>query len=175
MKGYADQYIFLLMLCYKPTCVHPRCKAGKPVTGVKWFDNGLKLSVIPMPVKDPNRPWGGQCNDCKEGCSGHYLSAEESIELATATDQPVDKLQPPSAFLKTEFLKLKDHSNIPESMIERCARETLLRMDEVRIWFDHLKGVAERRKAGAAKAAATRAAKKCAAATSKYIYFKSCI
>ncbi|CAB4034607.1 Hypothetical predicted protein, partial [Paramuricea clavata] len=84
-----------------------------------------------MPVKDPKRPWGGKCNECKGTfCSGHYLKAEECIGLAM--DQPIDnqKIQPPSAFLKAEFSKLKDHSKIPVSIMERCAQETLLSLDE---------------------------------------------
>lgn len=168
VKGYPEQYIFLLQLCYKPTCIHPVCKKGKPVPELRWFDDGPILSVIPMPVKDPKRPWGGQCSECNGVfCSGHYLKAEEFLRLAI--DQPVNnkKIQPPSAFLKVEFSKLKDRSNIPDSVIEQCARETLLTLDEVKMWFDHLKGVTQRRKSGAAKAVATRAAKKHAGATGK--------
>ena len=127
----------------------------------KWFDDGPILSLIPMPVKDPNRPRGGQCNECKGTfCSGHYLTADECIKLAI--DQPMNnkEIQVPSAFLKMEYSKLKDPLKIPDNVIERCAQETLLSLDEVKMWFDHLKGVQEKRKAGALKAAAKRAAKK---------------
>lgn len=161
IKNYPEQYVFLLYLCYKPTCVHPLCRKGKPSAEPKWFDDGPILSLIPMPVKDPKRPWGAQCSECKGTfCSGHYLTAEECIKLAM--DQPVNNqnIQTPSPFLKTEFSKLKDPLKIPDTVIERCAQETLLNLDEVKMWFDHLRGVQERRKAGAVKAAAKRAAKK---------------
>ena len=89
-------------------------------------------------------------------------------------DQSMDnrKIQPPSAFLKAEFSKLKDHSKIPDSVMERCAQETPLSLDEVKMWFGHLRGVAERRKAGAVKAAATRAAKKHTGDTGKILLLK---
>ena len=170
IKDYPEQYVFLLYLCYKPTCIHPVCRKGKPVVEPKWFDDCPILSIIPMPVKDPKRPWGGQCNECKGTfCSGHYLKAEECIGLAM--DQSMDnrKIQPPSAFLKAEFSKLKDHSKIPDSVMERCAQETLLSLDEVKMWFGHLRGIAERRKAGAVKAAATRATKKYTGDTGKIL------
>ena len=40
--------------------------------------------------------------------------------------------------------------------IVELARKTLLSVNEVSMWLDHLAGVAERRKEGAKKAAATR-------------------
>ena len=69
IKDYPEQYVFLLYLCYKPTCIHPVCRKGKPVVEPKWFDDGPILSVIPMPEKDPNDHGAANAMSAK----GHFV------------------------------------------------------------------------------------------------------
>lgn len=47
-----------------------------------------------------------------------------------------------------------------ENMINNIAKQVLLTPNEVKMWLQHLKAIKLRRKEGAKKAAATRAAKK---------------
>ena len=161
VKGLPEQYVFFLYACYKPNCFHPVCKKGIPPTEPKWYDGGPTLRCLPMPMKDPNRPWGGHCKDC-ESCAGHYLSAEDSIASLTTNATRDSVMEPPSVVLKREFSKLTktvDADNISDVEITRCAKETLLTSKEVKMWFSHLAEVSKRRKMGAKKAAATRQAK----------------
>ena len=57
-----ENYVFMLNLCQQPGCLHPLC--GKDVTDSTWYDNGPPLTYVPVPIPDPRRNWGGDCNDC---------------------------------------------------------------------------------------------------------------
>lgn len=163
VEGYPEQYVFLLHLCYLPKCIHPLCKKGKPLVVPKWYDCGPKLKCLPMPVKDPSRPWGGECNDCKGTCAGHYMKADDCIANVMENSTTNCLMEPPSLVLKRHFSRVVekgDISKVSEDFILECAKETLLTQEEVRLWFSHLFEIHERRKAGALKAAATRAKKK---------------
>ena len=48
-------------------CIHLLFKKGKPSKELKWFESGPNMNWIPLPIKDPNRHWGGPCEECK-GC-----------------------------------------------------------------------------------------------------------
>ena len=82
-------------------------------------------------------------------------------------------MKPPSTILKEEFNSLKEEDP-SESLLEEVAKKTLLPVNEVILWFDHLKTVQTNRKRGAQKAAATRRLKKQTASTSTSRYFCSC-
>ena len=102
VKGLPEQYVFFLYACYKPDCIHPVCKKGVPPTDPKWYDGGPSLRCLPMPIKDPKRPWGGQCKDC-ESCAGHYMSVEDSIAYVAANGTRDCVMEPPSVVLKGIF------------------------------------------------------------------------
>ena len=64
---------------------------------------------------------------------------------------------PPSVFLKDEFNNLqKPGIEITEEHVVRLAKKTLVTVEEVRVWIEHLTLVQERRKSGAKKAVETR-------------------
>ena len=31
------------------------------------------MEYFPIPIPDPNRPWGADCSTCKGTCAGHFL------------------------------------------------------------------------------------------------------
>ena len=141
--------------CYKKDCPHPRCKAGPPQSNPTWYPGGPSLSQLPLPIPDPERPWGSTCSNCKGFCSGHY-----KIQLVDVCDgEALSKVpKPPSAVLKQLFSS--SNGNITENMIESAAKKVLLPYGECRIWLSHLQTVLENRRRGAKKAAATRRAKR---------------
>ena len=61
VPGLPKQYVFMLIACYDSSCIHPLCQKGEPESPHTWFENGPSVSMFPLPVKDPERPWGGQC------------------------------------------------------------------------------------------------------------------
>ena len=67
------QCIFMLLCCFKPGCQHPHCLEGKqPSTPHMWYPGGPPPTHLPLPLPDPNRPWGKSCTTCKDVCTGHY-------------------------------------------------------------------------------------------------------
>ena len=46
------------------------CKCGKPEKDIAWYEDSLPISVLPLPVPDKSRPWGGNCTKCPGVCSG---------------------------------------------------------------------------------------------------------
>ena len=62
-----ENYVFMLLPC----CPHKVCAQGKK--SWCWYDGGPLLSVLPLPVADPQRPCGGKCDTCLGACAGHYL------------------------------------------------------------------------------------------------------
>ncbi len=158
VKDLPVQYLFFLVCCGKLACVHPICQRQSREGGLsipRWYNGGPDIHFLPFPIPDNNRRWGApDCPDCKGECHGHYLKPEEAMKSSL---QPMRK--PPSAILKTAFAKLKGKRPSQEKIVE-LAKETLLSVHEVEIWFDHLETVARNRKRGAAKAAETRRRKK---------------
>ena len=150
IPGLPSQYLYVLICCFQKTCPHPLCQSGRK--GVPtWFPNGPTIHTIPLPVPDPAFPWGNKsCSRCTGFCAGHFLQPAEALQ-ARATEMK----QPPSLILKDFFHKLAGREP-SEDMLETVARDTLLPLEEVRMWLDHLTIVAGNRKRGAAKAAETR-------------------
>ena len=150
-------YIFYLICCYNSDCPHPRCHSGPPQDVLTWFPGGPPLTHLPLPLLDPEHPWGNPtCSSCKGFCSGHYTT-----QLVDVTDNgALTKIaQPPSVTLKQLF---SSDNNIvfDEEKVQSAAKEVLLPPEECKIWLQHLQTVVENRRRGARKAAATRQAKK---------------
>ena len=123
------QYLFFLVCCFQRGCCHPICRAhenGEPVDLPKWFEGGPSVSYLPIPIPDPNRPWGASdCMDCNGTCAGHYLKPVEALHSSLPS-----MIQPASVILKEEFVKLKGAS--PSSaFIEEVAKKVLLLPAEV--------------------------------------------
>ena len=101
-----------------------------------WFPQGPPLICLPMPIPDPERPWGnGSCKQCSGFCSGHFLVPE----VALSSDS-VPMSMPPSTVIQ------KTHGDLSE-----LAQKVLLPVDEVKIWVAHLETVDANRKRGASK------------------------
>jgi hypothetical protein len=155
-KNVPAKYIFCLTCCYQPNCIHPLCQQGAPAEEPRWYPNGPPLSFLPLPAPDPKRRYDwSECKDCKEKCSGHYYKVDD---LWQQVSQGKDiQLEPPSQVILNEF---NFHLDVPdENRILEVSEKVLLPYDETKMWFDHLKTVAENRKRGVAKAAETRRAK----------------
>lgn len=151
VSGLPSHYVFMLICCYQPECTHPICRAGKPNRPAQWYIGGPPVTSLPLPAVDPDRPWGSTCESCSGTCSGHY-----KIVMTDVTDSKAVNATalPPSCILKGEFSK----SN--RIAVNEAAKKALLSTEDAQIWLDHLQTVVENRKRGAAKAAATRKAKK---------------
>ena len=162
VKGLPKHYVFIIVtsLCCDKECSHALCKHGEPETSpvTRWFKERPPLSLFPLPVRDPDRPWGEPCEECDEACSGHYLKPQQALERISHEGISVCDAIPPSVILKQEYcdlLKIAE-SQVSEKKITCLAIKTMLSVEEVRMWLDHLALVQERRKTGARKAAETR-------------------
>ena len=74
VKNLPDQYVFMLVPCRINSRPHKKCKADEGSLQLRWFTNGPSLEYFPVPIPDPNRPWGGQCTQCEGKCTGHFLT-----------------------------------------------------------------------------------------------------
>ena len=144
------QYSFFLICCLDLHCTHPVCEKGELSELPKRYDGGPSISTFPLPIPDSQRFWGNtSCVECKGQCTGHYLKPQEAV---SSTQTP---LKPPSIILKESFDTIETYP--PEdSLYQQLAEKTLLKIEEVKIWFEHLHTIKQNRKKGAAKAAETR-------------------
>ena len=151
VKGLPASYVFYLRCCYQTDCIHPRCSSGENTLS-NWYPDGPALKYLPLPIPDPQRPWGNpSCNDCKGICNGHYIT--ELINTTNAEDLR-KAMNPPLVVLKNHFPK--GDAEISEKFIEDAAKKCLLTTEEVQIWLNHLREVERNRKIGVANAAETR-------------------
>ena len=158
VKGLPSQYIFMLICCFEPTCPHPMCQAGRPEVPYTWYPGGPLVTHLPLPVPDPERPWGlALCQSCKGFCSGHYKAP--TYVNVTDQEEMMSVAQPPSSVLKQLV-----STDMSDAVLKSAAERVLLSPEETQIWIDHLKTVTENHRRGAEKAAATRRAKKAAKA-----------
>ena len=151
MIGYPPQYIFYLLCCFRPGCIHPFCQkhVGMCRSDFSWFPQGPSLIYLPMPIPDPERPWGNNsCKQCSGFCSGHFLVPEVAL-----SSHAVPMSMPPSTVIQRAFKQSKTEGDLTE-----LAQKVLLPVDEVQIWVAHLETVDANRKRGAQKAVATRRA-----------------
>ncbi|CAB4041217.1 Chromatin modification-related YNG2 [Paramuricea clavata] len=165
VQSIPKQYAFMLLPCFKDGCIHPLCKTGKPAIEphCTWFPNGPPLSYFPLPIPDVDRPWGGDCTSCSGFCAGHYKKPEDAWKSYQEKSKTICQIKPPLVTLLERFDEsVKKGFDLlgDENRINELAKQMLLTPNEVKMWLKHLKAIKLRRKEGAKKAAATRAAKK---------------
>lgn len=127
-----------------------------------WYKDGPPISHLSLPVVDIDRPWGNTlCNSCKGFCSGHYL-----VKMIDTTDKLALKLYilPSSQFCCLRESPQSWQHTFPQT--EELTQKALLTPNDTRVWLNHLHTVLLSRKRGAAKAAATRRAKRSALGSS---------
>ena len=56
VTGLPSIYIFILLPCYEVDCPHPVCTKGNPAEEPTWYPGGPPLSLLPLPIPDPERP-----------------------------------------------------------------------------------------------------------------------
>ena len=103
VAGLPSQYIYLLVCCFESNCLHPLCQSGREGIAMEWFPGGPTITQIPMPVPDPNHPWGKNSREkCDGFCSGHFLNPEDALRSGIAP-----MVQPPLAILKDFYQSLE--------------------------------------------------------------------
>ena len=138
---------------------HPVFQLGCPVDFPTRYPGGPSLTHLPLPVLDPERPWGNTCcPTCKPLCMGHYKE-KHFTDIFNPDDLKL-VARPPSIVLKEIFSQQSTDALMTEDFIQQVSKKVLLSCSEVRMWFEHLKVINENRNRGAAKAAATRRAKR---------------
>ena len=150
-------------LCGYPRedCIHPLCKKGKPQNEPMWSESNLPISLLPLPVPDKSRPWSGNCENCVGFCAGHFLPPQQCFKHNKEHGvQDCAALPPPFIVLKKAFEDAKQKDVKLERVIPELAKATLLTPEEVKMWFDHLQLVKDRRKEGTKKAKDTKVKKK---------------
>ena len=53
VKNLPENYVFMLLPCFKKECVHPLCSKGRPEQEKTWFEDSPPLSFVPLPIPDP--------------------------------------------------------------------------------------------------------------------------
>ena len=154
VRNLPQQYIFFLKCCFYRDCTHPVCKTATRQIS-HWYSGGPLLSFFPLPVADATRCWGTHCEDCKGPCHGHYLKPEKNL-VNLLSLAPSSISTPPSSVIADAF---KLCNKMSDTQLEELAKKTLLSLDEVNMYIEHLADVQRHRK-GARKAAETRAKKK---------------
>ena len=165
------QYVLMLKPCFNNNCLHPLCQAeANTLPEPTWFPSGPPLTYFPLPIPDTTRPWGADCNVCTGFCAGHYLKPEDAWKSYQEKGESICQIDPPSLTLQKLFTaNVKKNLDLlkDENALRDIAKQVLLTPSEVTMWIEHLKAIKARRKKGAKKAAATRAAKN---GTYIYIY-----
>lgn len=150
---FPSKYLFYLVCCYQPDCIHPVCQRERSDPQRSWYLGGPSLQFVPIPMPDSLRPYGGQCKECKGICAGHYLKPDKLLEHFNSKGT-VGNPSPPSDVILAVYQEWK---SVPsEDVIEETAKKVLLTPEEVKFWFSHLHQIHENRKRGAKKAAETR-------------------
>ncbi len=151
-------YIFYLLCCYHEHCPHPVCQSGRPAELPRWYPGGPFLTQLPpwsaLLALPANHCAGHLATNYKENCLTDVLNAEE---IKSVVKPP---FVVPFVVLKELFSQQTADSVITENFIKKAAEQVLLPCNEVQIWLKCLKVIIENRKISAAKAAATRRAKR---------------
>ena len=147
----------ILKCCFQKECPHPICSKGGSSDDYTWYPNGPSISTLPLLSVDPERPWGStSCTDHKGFCTGHYKMIMVNVDN-NLEETLKDIAMPPSLTFKRIFTHKTKKTDLSQDVI---AKENLLSVEEVNIWFDHLNTVLCNRKRGAAKAVLIRQKKK---------------
>lgn len=134
IPGLPTNYMFILEPCYNPKCPHPECLKRKPSVEPKWYPGGPPLSFLPLPIPDPERPWGVSCEKCGDICTGHYLKPAQHIEWIKQNANDVSQKIPPRAQIE-KFVE-KNTNILPED-IENLAKTHLLSREDTEICLQH--------------------------------------
>ncbi|CAB4005889.1 Chromatin modification-related YNG2 [Paramuricea clavata] len=146
VKDLPENYILMLVPCYKRDCVHPVCRKGCPEKEATWFKDGPPITFIPLPIPDPKRPFGGNCENCKQNkqnCTGHYLPPELQYEWTVKNGMNYS-VQPPSKILK---IFAKTHATFTEDDVKLLASECLLSESDVQMWLENVNNGKKRKAA----------------------------
>jgi hypothetical protein len=157
VKNLPSQYIFFLYCCLERDCNHPICKSDVYNTLPTWYKDGPSIAYLPIPVPDPSYPWGStDCRKCKQPfCTGHYLSpSDAAIELSA-----LPMIKPPSQVIREAFESTCGQYPPSDNFCHEIAQQTLLSVEEVKQWIEHLYTIKQNRIRGAAKAAETKRTK----------------
>lgn len=135
-------YVFMLLPCRLPDCPHPRCLQSNSDSDAfdTWFPDGLELTYFPIPIIDSARPWGGPCQQCSGICTGHYLKPEDHLTHFRAKGKTDMQSKPASVVIREAQKEAQKRNHVlTEEEITGLARQTLLSVEEVTIWLDHLR------------------------------------
>ena len=134
VQSVAEKYVFLLVPCYKKECIHPVCKKGKPPVEIVWYKNGPPISVLPLPVPDKSRPWGGKCAKCTDFCTGHFLPPQQCFEYILKIGTK-DCVPPPSVVLKKAFEDANKEDKNLDEMAPQLAKRPCFQLVKLRYGF----------------------------------------
>ena len=148
----------MLVPCFQKSFPHVKCQSEHNLD-LKWFPNGPSLDYFPVPIPDPNCPWGGDCSQCQGTCAGHYnyLSPDEHLEHYKKHGRDGMMVKPPSKILgevHKEFYTKKIKLN--KENVAEPAKKTMLSTGDVQMWLQRLDEVWKNRVEGAEKAAAAK-------------------
>eukprot|EP00112_Aurelia_sp_Birch-Aquarium-sp1_P004498 Seg1510.2 transcript_id=Seg1510.2/GoldUCD/mRNA.D3Y31 product="hypothetical protein" protein_id=Seg1510.2/GoldUCD/D3Y31 len=148
VQNLPNNYMFMLLPCNKVKCPHKVCAEAGRAANCAWYKDGPKVSFLPLPVKDPRKPWGSiNCQECirsgKDVCSGHYLPVDEIIEIEKQGNTP-NYCRPPREIIQC---MVKENHSLSRDLLEKLAEECLLPIEEVEMCVDHYYQIAKRRKA----------------------------
>ena len=147
VKDLPSQYLFNLVCCLKTDCQHPVCTKGLQQLPT-WFCGGPSIAQLPLPIADPETPYGGKCSECKDHCFGHFMLPLQGMQ-ASAT---LTFSKPPSVVLK-EIFDMNKEDPFSAQVVQEAAKKVLLPPEEVLMWFHHLDTIAKVRINAAIKAA----------------------
>ena len=151
VHGIPSSYVFYLRCCYQSDCKHRACQLGKPQEMITWFPNGAPITHLPFPILDEMRP-------------GHYTTKMFDTENEGELKEII---KPPSVVLKEQFSE--SGGLITEGSLQSISKNVNLTVEEVSIWFDHLKAVLKNHQRRAKKAAETRRRRKQIAGQAKQV------
>lgn len=137
VKNLPDQYVFMLVPCRINSCPHKKCKANEGSLQLRWFTNGPSLEYFPVPIPDPNRPWGGQCTQCEGKCTGHFLTPGAHLRHYEKHGKARMMVKPASRILAESHKELLARNvQRDEATVSDLARKTLL-ADDIVMWLQH--------------------------------------
>ncbi len=134
-----QNYVFILLPCFTENCPHNVCKQD-PRQWL-WFEGGPSLPILPLPIPDVERPWGGSCKTCTSFCTGHYLPTEKVAKYVK--DHGVEACaKPPSVVVKCF---VQNNPNPSEDQIELLAKECLLSVSDTQYLVEHRRAIEQRK------------------------------
>ena len=132
-----QNYVFMLLPCFKKGFPHKDCEQCPRQRF--WFEGDPSLSILPLPVQDANRPWGGSCKTCASFSTGHYLSTEKVVEVVKK--HGIESCaEPPSVVIKGYVQR-----NPSEFEIELLAKKCLLSVSDTSHLMEHYRAIEQRK------------------------------